>query len=593
MKKFYNLLAVIMIAVMGMGVQSVSAQTEPIYSEDFSSVTTTGTQQCHANGTAFTATTLGDVLPGWSSEKAYAAGGKIKLGTSSVNGWIETPSIDLTNYGSVRITFDAKAWNTSNGTDGTTMTVYVNSNAYTVEGLPNVGSTDTTTEGFCDMGSFEILAAAGGPTTIRFEASPRAFIDNIAIYPATQPAISVVGNTTFTNVSVNQACNTTLVAKGFNLTAGGNTTVTLTGSEEFTTEVATVANNDLMTEDGVSIPVSFVSAAAGNFNATLSLSNTDLTDAVVVELSVSVIDILEVPTIAELRTLIDYSDVTSNSTDTVFYKYTGHAYVTQVAKTGSYSKWIQDETGAIQLYDPNGHLSNVSEGQEITNVIGKLANYYGYLELNVQSDIANSDINAFPTNIPTPIALTLEQLQDQDYMNTIQGQLIKLEDVTINATGTFTKYVLYTVTQNGVTDTAIYVTSTYDTQCGSEIPTGTVSIIGVNTLAAAYSAGYGSERLASRYYIIPRTFENGSSIAENEAAMVSVYPNPFEESVMVEAGETATNVAVYNVFGKMVANQAVSAGLNTIQLNNLAAGVYVLRVFSDNQVVGTAKIIKK
>ena len=157
---------------------------------------------------------MGDVLPGWSSYKAYPANGKVKVGTGSEHGWIETPALDLSGVGSIRIVFDARAWNTNNATEGSTMTVTVNSTAYTVEGLANSGQTSDVQ---CDLTTFELIAAGGGATTIRFEGSPRAFIDNIAVYAATDPTMSVQGTTSFNNVSVNQACTSTLIAHGYNL----------------------------------------------------------------------------------------------------------------------------------------------------------------------------------------------------------------------------------------------------------------------------------------------------------------------------------------------------------------------------------------
>ena len=113
MKKIFTLFVLALMTVF-----TLSAQNAPLFSQDFSSVTGSGTQQCDASGTAFNNTTLGDVLPGWSSYKAYPANGKVKVGTGSENGWIETPAIDLSGVGSIRIVFDARAWNTNNATEG-------------------------------------------------------------------------------------------------------------------------------------------------------------------------------------------------------------------------------------------------------------------------------------------------------------------------------------------------------------------------------------------------------------------------------------------------------------------------------------------
>lgn len=584
MKKIFTLFVLALMTVF-----TLSAQNAPIFSEDFSSVTGSGTQQCDASSSAFNNNTLADVLPGWSSYKAYPANGKVKVGTGSENGWIETPAIDLSGVGSIRIVFDARAWNTNNANDGSTMTVYVNSTAYTVEGLPNSGSTNDVQ---CDLTTFEVIAAGGGATTIRFEGSPRAFIDNIAVYAATDPTMNVQGITSFNNVSVNQACTSTLTAHGYNLTAGGTTTIAISGDTQFATTATTAANDDLMSDDGVAIPITFSADAAGSYAATLTLTNSDYTATV--ELTAHVIEITDVPTIAALRALIDNSDVNANVTDTsAFYRYTGQGYVTQVFKTGSYTKWIQDETGAIQLYDPDAHLTNVSADQEITNVIGHVSNYFGYTEFKVMAGIANADINAFPSSTPAPIVVTLAQLQDQEYMDGIQGQLIKLENVTFNETGTFTKQIRYTVTQNGVTDTAVYFTGQYDTQVGADIPTTACDVVGVNMRTAAYSNGYGSPRVESRYYILPKSFDNGSKLDESPYLDPRVYPNPTQGNVTLRIRTEVTHVAIYNMMGELVSSQAISNGTNTIKMSQLAQGLYFICIFNGNEMIDKVKVVRQ
>ena len=584
MKKILTLFVLALMTVF-----TLSAQNAPIFSEDFSGVTGSGTQQCEASSSAFNNNTLADVLPGWSSYKAYPANGKVKVGTGSEHGWIETPAIDLSGVGSIRIVFDARAWNTNNATEGSTMTVTVNSTAYTVEGLANSGQTSDVQ---CDLTTFEVIAAGGGATTIRFEGTPRAFIDNIYIYAATDPTISVQGTTSFNNVSVNQACTSTLTAHGYNLTAGGTTTIAISGDTQFATTATTAANDDLMSDDGVAIPISFSAAAAGSYAATLTLTNDDYTATVA--LTATVITITDVPTIAALRALIDNSDVNANVTDTsAFYRYTGQGYVTQVFKTGSYTKWIQDETGAIQLYDPDAHLTNVSVDQEITNVIGHVSNYFGYTEFKVMAGIANADINAFPSSTPAPIVVTLAQLQDQEYMDGIQGQLIKLENVTFNETGTFTKQIRYTVTQNGVTDTAVYFTGQYDTQVGADIPTTACDVVGVNMRTAAYSNGYGSPRVESRYYILPKSFDNGSKLDESPYLDPRVYPNPTQGNVTLRIRTEVTHVAIYNMMGELVSSQAISNGTNTIKMSQLAQGLYFICIFNGNEMIDKVKVVRQ
>lgn len=589
MKKCYNFLMVLATVVLCLGVNFASAQ-EILLQEDFSTLTGSGTSNTQCEAASGTVTNQMDsLLPGWTGDWVYPANGKAKIGKSQVAGYLRTPSIDLTQYETVRVAFQAMVWNASS--DNSTMVVYVETETdttdYQVEGLP------TTVAADCQPADFSFMIEGGREVTIRFVGHYRIFLDNIVVTPATAPLIEVQGNTTFTNVSVNQQCSGNLTVKGYNLTAGGTTSVAISGDSQFATEVSSLNNDDLMTEEGANIPFTFSSAEVGEYNAVISLTNSDMTEAVTVNLTATVISMNEVATIAGLRALIDNSDVNQNHTDSVFYKYTGHAYVTQAFQSGSYTKWMQDETGAVQLYDPDGHLTNVTQGVEITNVVGWIVNYFGYVELNVKAGISNSDINAFPASIPEPITITFEQLLDQTYMDGIQGQLVKMESVTFNETGTFDRYGFYTATHDGSTDTVVYVTSNYDNIKGQDIPTAAVNVIGVNMRTAAYSNGYGSDRLASRYYILPREVSPVTGISENGTTPVSVYPNPTADNVVLTIGGDATTVSVYNMMGTLVSTQAVSYGANTVNMGSMPAGVYFLRITNGNEAVGTVKVVRQ
>lgn len=589
MKKCYNFLMVLMTVVLCLGMNFASAQ-EILLQEDFSTLTGSGTSNTQCEAASGTVTNQMDsLLPGWTGDWVYPANGKAKIGKSRVAGYLRTPSIDLTQYETVRVAFQAMVWNAN--ADNSTMMVYVETETdttdYQVEGLP------TTVAADCQPADFSIMIEGGREVTIRFVGHYRIFLDNIVVTPATAPLIEVQGTTTFNNVPVNQEISGNLTVYGYNLTAGGSTTVAISGDNQFATTTTTLNNDDMMGEDGASVPFTFTAAEADTYTATISLTNSDITDPVTITLTANVIAMNEVSTIAGLRALIDNSDVNQNYTDSVFYRYTGHAYISQVFQSGSNQKWMQDETGAVQLYDPDGHLSNVPQGVEITNLVGKMCNYFGYVEMNVQAGLANSDINAFPTNIPEPVTITLAQLRDQTYMDGIQGQLVKMENVTFSQTGTFDRYGFYTVTQEGSTDTAIYVTSNYDNIKGQDIPTGAQNIVGVNMRTAAYSAGYGSDRLPSRYYILPREITAVTGISENGKTAYSVYPNPTSDNITLNVSGDATHVALYNVMGMQVANQTVTVGANTVNMSQLPAGVYFLRIFNGNETAATLKVVRR
>lgn len=77
---------------------------------------------------------------------------------------------------------------------------------------------------------------------------------------------------------------------------------------------------------------------------------------------------------------------------------------------------------------------------------------------------------------------------------------------------------------------------------------------------------------------------------------VVAYPNPTTGNVIVrylQDGRVMENVAVYDIYGKLLKNVNVNALSTTVDLSEYPAGVYLLKVTSDNSTVSVHKIIKK
>ena len=147
-----------------------------VLSEDFSKITA-GTM-ASPGGTDLSATldTYTQVA-GWTGSKVYAAGGVAKLGSGSGQGYIITPSIDLSkNSGKGTIAFDVQTWNVDAkaiqvmlSTDGTTF-------AQIGADIPTTSTMTTQT-----------VAYTGGTSTSKLKISAKAassnrfFLDNIVV----------------------------------------------------------------------------------------------------------------------------------------------------------------------------------------------------------------------------------------------------------------------------------------------------------------------------------------------------------------------------------------------------------------------------
>jgi hypothetical protein len=83
-------------------------------------------------------------------------------------------------------------------------------------------------------------------------------------------------------------------------------------------------------------------------------------------------------------------------------------------------------------------------------------------------------------------------------------------------------------------------------------------------------------------------------------AIVSIYPNPFHERISFEYStpqSKVTRVEVFNVLGQRVwRDEIISTAFNVetgeITAGDWAAGIYLLRLLSDNGGILTRKMIK-
>ena len=292
--------------------------------------------------------------------------------------------------------------------------------------------------------------------------------------------------------------------------------------------------------------------------------------------------------IATLRSKLDYTDNTSGSIqDTVEYKLTGNVIVTATAAYNN-QKILQDETGAILVFDQNNVLGSLEVGDEVSGIYCKLTNYWGFLEL-VPTRPYEHLVGYFQD--VDPLVITLSQLNDNDYMIEHQAELIELDNVTITSTGNFAKLNRYDLSQAGVTAPALYPYFQDADYLTQPIPTGVEqNITGVNFATSKI----GSSNFDFRYYIVPRFISDMTamtSVPDYGKMQISVYPNPTVDVVRWN-NCAATSAEIYDINGKKVAEQSVQND-NMVSLHGLSAGSYFLRLLNDNEVVGTAKIVKR
>lgn len=297
----------------------------------------------------------------------------------------------------------------------------------------------------------------------------------------------------------------------------------------------------------------------------------------------------QVANIAALRAKwTDELDINNTHFGNDVYKLTGHVIVTGINDSYRHQIFIQDETGAIVIDDPNNKITSALEsGDEITDIYGTLTDYYGLLQFAVSETYTASALSIY--NDVTPLTVTLAELQNVSYMNAHQCELLRMEDVVINplsSSSIFENGKKYTLTQNGQTGNGLW-THFYNIEglTGEAIPTSATNLTGVNKIS------YGE------YFLIPRVAADLGTglpqyLTENDLV---VYPNPVSDQLTVSLRTDAfqvTNMAVYDINGKLVHTQAVNDNQIEMSTRELASGNYFLRL-SDGKNSVTTKFVKR
>lgn len=88
-----------------------------------------------------------------------------------------------------------------------------------------------------------------------------------------------------------------------------------------------------------------------------------------------------------------------------------------------------------------------------------------------------------------------------------------------------------------------------------------------------------------------------NAVAEQEAVQVAVYPNPTADvvTVQIEGQNNLTNstLRLFDAFGRLLMEKRGLEPTTQLDLSELAAGIYLVQCYKDNQLIENVKVIKK
>ena len=87
-------------------------------------------------------------------------------------------------------------------------------------------------------------------------------------------------------------------------------------------------------------------------------------------------------------------------------------------------------------------------------------------------------------------------------------------------------------------------------------------------------------------------YYSGEGVAENNVNLFSMYPNPASNNIMIESEVNVNRYDIYNITGALVMSNEVNAETFTVNVENLPAGAYIIRLTSDG-IIQNRRFIKE
>ena len=83
--------------------------------------------------------------------------------------------------------------------------------------------------------------------------------------------------------------------------------------------------------------------------------------------------------------------------------------------------------------------------------------------------------------------------------------------------------------------------------------------------------------------------KKGEAVKESVNSELQVFPNPMHGTFYIE-GNNTTKLEMYDLSGKLVHQNRLKPGRNSIVVNNLSPGIYMAKIYS-KEGISTRKII--
>ena len=100
--------------------------------------------------------------------------------------------------------------------------------------------------------------------------------------------------------------------------------------------------------------------------------------------------------------------------------------------------------------------------------------------------------------------------------------------------------------------------------------------------------GFGTYMIATQITRTPNT-----GIDEEEAESIRVFPNPCSNTLQVQCPLSNARLTLYDMYGKMVLSAEAKGEVTSLEMSELASGLYLLNVSVDNSIVKSVKVVRQ
>ena len=383
----------------------------------------------------------------------------------------------------------------------------------------------------------------------------------------TSPSNNSVFSPSTTDVSI------TISINNFTLSADNGTENGDSSGDGYIKSTYAETGQPLLEQNFFTTTLDDIGVVSGNeYTLTMELvdnSGNSLSPAVSTSVTWSIASYTEVANIAALR----------SGTEGEYYELTGEAIITFDAENSRNQIYIEDSSAAI-LIDDNDDIitTSYSVGDGITGIKGKLGSYAGVLQFVPQVDpgAASSSGNTITAQVVTISELTANF---EDY----ESEWITINDVTFSdadGSATFASGQNYDIS-DGV-NTLVFRTQFSNADfIGTVIPTSSANVTGP---AAEFNGTAQIFGTSSANIVL--------GLQSNEIEGFAAYPNPvFGNNLTITTISTDNkNVQLFNVLGKKVFTASFSGTRKTLDISNIASGIYILKVIEGTR-IATQKLI--